>query len=163
MRILRAGICKDSNELRVTHAGFTFLELIIVIFIVSLVLALSLPSFTGMGESRIKSDSKRIASIIRYLNDSAISAKDTLQMKFNFKDRSLNYTGPEGEKSESFDSLSGVELQSRGMVSEGEVIIFFSPMGALENFTVHLRDDGSTMAVALNSVNGRVKIIQNEE
>lgn len=155
MRISRAGIFNGK--------GFTLFELIVVIFIVSLVLAISLPSFTGIGESKIKSDAKRVASIIRYLNDSAISEKDTLHMKFNFKDRSLAYNGPEGEKTEDFNSLSGIELQSGGMVSEGEVIVFFGPAGASESFIVHLGDDASRVTVALNNMSGKVKIAASNE
>ena len=141
--------------------GFTLLELMMVVFIISVVLALSLPTFTGMGENKIVSDAKRTASILRYLNDSALSTKESLTLRVDFKDKVIGYNGPEGDKSERIGSLSGVELQSRGMVTEGELFIFFSPLGARESLTIHLGDEGSAMAVALNSMNGRVKIIQN--
>ena len=143
------------------RGGFTLLELMMVIFIISVVLALSLPTFTGMGENKIVSDAKRIASILRYLNDSALSTKESLTLRVDLRDKVIGYNGPEGEKSERIDSLSGVELQSRGMVTEGELLVFFSPLGAQENITIHLGDEGSPIAVALNSMNGRVKIIQN--
>jgi general secretion pathway protein H len=143
--------------------GFTLLELIVVIFILSLVLAVSLPSLTGMGESRMKSDAKRLGSIVRYLNDSAVSTKNTLQMKIAFTDRVIHYTGPDGDKSEKFDFLSGIELPSKGMLSEGEVVVFFSPLGASESFTIHLKDDTSDMSIAFNSMSGRVKITKSDE
>jgi len=145
------------------RGGFTLLELMMVVFIISIVLALSLPTFTGMGDNKLLSDAKRIASILRYLNDSALSTKESLTLKVDFKDKVIGYNGPEGEKSERIDSLSGVELQSRGMVTEGELLVFFSPLGARENITMHLGDEGPTIAIALNSMNGRVKIIQNEK
>lgn len=166
---------RDSSirNLRISHLlspvsplgreGFTLLELIVVIFILSLVLAVSLPSLTGIGEGRMKSDAKRLGSIVRYLNDSAVSTKNTLQMKITFADRVIHYTGPDGDKSEKFDLLSGIELQSRGMVSEGEVIVFFSPLGASESFTIHLKDDKSDMSIAFNSMSGRVKIVMSNE
>jgi general secretion pathway protein H len=166
---------RDSSirNLRISHPlssvpppgsdGFTLLELIVVIFILSLVLAVSLPSLTGIGEGRMKSDAKRLGSIVRYLNDSAVSTKNTLQMKITFTDRVMHYTGPDGDKSEKFDSLSGIELPSRGMVSEGEVIVFFSPLGASESFAIHLKDDTSGMSVAFSSMSGRVKIAKSDE
>ena len=126
-------------------------------------LAVSLPSLTGIGESRMKSDAKRLGSIVRYLNDTAVSTKNTLHMKIAFADRVIYYHGPGGDKSEKFDFLSGIELQSRGMVSEGEVIVVFSPLGASESFTMHLKDDKSDMSIAFNSMSGRVKIIQNSK
>jgi prepilin-type N-terminal cleavage/methylation domain-containing protein len=143
--------------------GFTLLELIVVIFIVCLVLAVSLPSFTGMGESRLKSEAKRLASIVRYLNDSTLSTKEILEMKVTFADKTIRYTGPEGEKAEVFDALSGIDLQSKGMVSEGEVIYFFNPVGTSESFTVHLKDSGLEMTVDFNGMNGKVKITKSDE
>lgn len=160
---LRDFSLSSPERLRVHYCrrdGFTLLELMLVIFIVSVVLALSLPTFTGMGENKIVSDAKRIASILRYLNDSALSTKESLTLRVGFKNKVIGYNGPEGEKSERFDSLSGVELQSRGNVTEGELLVFFSPLGAQENITMHLGDEGSAVAVMLNSMNGRVKIIQ---
>jgi prepilin-type N-terminal cleavage/methylation domain-containing protein len=138
--------------------GFTLLELIVVIFILSLVLAVSLPSLSGIGESKVKSDAKRLGSIVRYLSDSAITTKNTLQVTITFAEKVVRYVGPDGEKAERFDALSGIELQSMGMVSEGEVTVFFSPLGASESFILHLTDDKSDMSVAFNGMSGRVKI-----
>lgn len=155
----------DKNPSYACHGtrGFTLLELVVVIFILSLVLAVAIPSLTGIGENRMKSEAKRLASIVRYLNESAISAKSTLNMKITFADKVLQYNGPEGDKSETFDRLSGIELPSRGLISEGEVVVFFSPLGATENFILHLRDGKSAVAVAFNSMSGRVGITQVDE
>lgn len=148
---LRSAICDE-------NIGFTLLELIVVIFIVSLVFALSLPSFTEIGESRIKSDAKKLASVMRYLNDSAITTKESLFLKTGLKEKVIHYNGPDGERSERFDTISGLELQTKGMVSEGEVTIFFGPSGALESFRFHLREGTKSTVVALNALSGRVRI-----
>ncbi len=144
------------------NKGFTLLELMVVVFVISVVLALVLPSFTGIGESRITSEAKRLASIVRYLNDSAISTKENLQMKINLGDKLINYIGPDGEKSERFDDLSSIELQTKGAISEGEATVFFGPLGAQESFTIHLKDENSGMEISFNSVSGRVKITQGQ-
>lgn len=151
MRISRVGRCSS---------GFTLIELIVVIFIFSLVLAVSLPSLTGLGEDKIQSDAKRLASVVRYLNDSAVATKENLSLKVEFKDKVIRYEGLDGPKSERFDSIAGIELQSKGMVSEGEVIIFFGPSGPSESFQFHLRSDTQSMIVAFNGLSGRVKVIR---
>ncbi|HXX80281.1 MAG TPA: prepilin-type N-terminal cleavage/methylation domain-containing protein [Thermodesulfovibrionales bacterium] len=161
LRDFRLSPPEELREYSCRRGGFTLLELMVVIFIISVVLALALPTFTGMGENKLLSDAKRIASILRYLNDSALSTKESLTLRVDFKDKVIGYNGPEGEKSEQFDSLTGVELQSKGMITEGELFVFFSPLGAQENITMHLGDEDSSISVALNSMNGRVKIIQN--
>ena len=158
---------KNSRLTSPTHgsrsSAFTLLELIVVIFIVSLVLAVSLPSFTGMGEGKVKSEAKRLASIVRYLNDSALSTKEALQMNITFDDKIIRYVGPDGVTSERFGSLSGIELSSKGMVSEGEIIYFFSPVGTSESFTAHLKEKESEMTVDFNGMNGKVKIARGDE
>lgn len=152
----------DRPSLFITNSGFTLLELLVVIFIASLLLAVSVPSFTGVFDSRINSDAKRLASILRYLNDSAISTKDTFTLKVNLNNKVLSYKGSDEEKTERIDSISGIELQSKGLVSEGDIIIFFGTAGAAENFNILLKNDKSSVTVSLNALSSRIKIMQPE-
>ncbi|MDO8784628.1 MAG: prepilin-type N-terminal cleavage/methylation domain-containing protein [Syntrophales bacterium] len=140
------------------NKGFTLLELIVVIFIISLMLAVSFPYFTVSEAGKLKSEAARIASVLRYLNDSAVSTKETVAVKFDLRQKTVSYKGPDGEKVERIDDLSDVSLQSRGRVSDGEVIVFFTPTGASESFIIHLRSEDSAIAVSSNSLNGRVRV-----
>lgn len=161
---MRAAGSKSSSicQLSVSNPGFTLLELVVVIFIVSLMSAVAVPSFTGIFDSKVKSDAKRIASIVRYLNDSAIATKDTFNLKVDLNNKLLSYKGPDEEKTERFESISGIELQSKGFISTGEVIVFFGTTGASENFNILLKNDKSSVTVSLNSLSGRIKIIKTE-
>ncbi len=154
MRISRAGICRK---------GFTFLELIVVIFILSIVMALIMPSFSDFGENKLKSEAREIASLLRYLYDSAISRKETYLIKFNFNEDAVSISSPEGEKIKKFENIASVSTQSRGVVSTGELIFFFEPLGIRENISVHLNKDDKYMDVILNHLSGRVKIIHNSK
>ena len=153
MLISRVGKCSKA---------FTLIELVVALFIISIVLSLSLPALTGIGEKKLVSDAKRIASILRYLSDSGISAKETLPLNVDFGDKLIRYSGPDGEKSERFDNLSSIELQSKGMVAKGDVTVFFGPSGASESFQVHLHNDKEDISVVLNALSGRVKIIKKD-
>ncbi len=150
-------------SLPTADSGFTLLELIVVIFIISVILAIALPSFTGIGESKLKSDSKKAASILRYLNDTAITTKESIEMKVHLKDKTLYYKGPEGEKKERLENLNGISLQSKGLVSKGEVTVFFNSSGAYENIQIHLKDGKSSTTVELNPSSGRVRITDDSE
>jgi len=154
MPTLKIGIC--SNK------AFTLLELVVIIFILSLVLAISFPSFSLQKDGKLKSEAGHIASILRYLNDSAISTKETYAVNINFNEKTIHYKGPEGEKVERIDNLSRVTTQSKGNVSTGEVTVFLSPAGAGENFSIHLMGIESSMAVVFNALSGRVKVLANE-
>ena len=144
------------------NAGFTLLELLAVVFLVSLFLALALPSFTGIGEDKVKTDARRFASILRYLNDNAISLKETFPLKISFSDKMVIYQGPEGEKTEKIEELKEVELPSQGLLREGEVTVFFGPAGASESLSVRIGGEKGSLTVELNPLSGRVKIVKNE-
>jgi len=154
MRISKTGICNN---------GFTLLELIVVIFIVSLMLAFSFPHFDVMGDGKMKSEARNVASILRYMNDSALATKETCTIKVNFGERTLTYKGGGEERIENLMNLSALHLQSRGTVSGGEVTIFFGPTGASESFTVYLKGEKSKTAISFNCLSGRVKVLSGEQ
>lgn len=150
MQISRTGISSS--------CGFTLLELIVVLFIISLVMALILPSFSGFGENKLKSEAREMASILRYMNDSAVSRKETFLMKFNLDEGTVYWKGPDGEKKKKFDDITGVTTQSTGKFSKGEVTLFFEPLGIRENLSVHMSKGNKEMAITLNHLSGKVKI-----
>lgn len=145
------------------HAGFTLIELLVVIFIISLMVAVSLPSFTDILHDRTTTEAKRLASVIRYVNDTAVTTKENSHIKVIFRDRTLSYKTQGEDKSLRFETISGVKLQSRGMVREGEVIISFGPAGAGESFSIYLEDEKESLRVDFNALSGRVKITNDEK
>lgn len=142
--------------------GFTLLEIVVVLFIVSLVMAIVLPSFAGFGESKLKSEAREMASILRYINDSASSRKETFSVKFDLDKNLVSWKGPEGDKTKKFDDMTGVTTQSNGMVSKGELIVFFEPFGIQENLSVHMRRGKKGVVITLNHLSGKVKIKDEE-
>jgi hypothetical protein len=72
----------------------------------------------------------------------------------------ISWEEPEGRRTESFESLEGLNLQSRGEVKDGEIILIFGPLGIQENITVRLREDDQGMKVVFHSVSGRTKILE---
>jgi len=155
MRISRTGTCNNR--------GFSLIELIVVLFVLSLVLAIVLPTFTNFGESRLKAEAREMASILRYLNDNAVSRKETFFIKFDLGKNEVVWREPEGNKTRVFDDLTGVEVQSRGLVSGGELTLFFEPLGAPENLIVYMERGDSHMTVTLHHLSGRVKIEMKDE
>ena len=151
-RIRRQGIFLRDPE------GFTFLEIIVALFIISIVMALVLPSFTDLGERRLKSEAREMASLLRYMNDSAVARKETYFMKFDLDEGMISWTGPDGKREKEFDDLTGLTTQATGRVSRGEVTFFFEPLGTRENISVHMSDGTNEMSVTLNHLSGRVKI-----
>lgn len=142
--------------------GFTLLELIVAIFIVSLVLAVVFPSFAVFGENRLKSEAREMASILRYMNDSASSRKETFAIKFDLDTNKVFWKGPEGGKTKVFEDLTGVTTQANGTVNKGELIVFFDPLGIKGNLSVHMNREKKYVTVTLNHLSGKVKIKDEE-
>ncbi len=90
MRRSRTGTCNST--------GFSLIELIVVLFVLSLVLAIVLPTFTGFGESRLKAEAREMASILRYVNDNAVSRKETFFLKFDLGKNMVAWSEPGGKK-----------------------------------------------------------------
>jgi len=154
MLISRAGISSKQ--------GFTLLEIVVVLFIVSLVMAVVLPSFAGFGESKLRSEAREMASILRYMNDSAVSRKETFLIRFDLEKNMVTWQGPDGEKTKKFDDMTGVTTQSNGMVSKGELIVFIEPLGIQENLSIHMRRGKKGVVITLNHLSGKVKIKDEE-
>lgn len=144
-------------------SGFTLLELIVVIFILSLFMGLVMPSFYGISEGKIKSEAAKLASLLRYLNDSAISRKETFVLSLNLDTKAVNWSTPEGRRIKRFDSLFNLSATSTGTVLKGEVILFFGPLGLQDNLIITLKDANKEMSVLFNPLSGRVKVIQNSK
>ncbi len=96
-------------------------------------MAVVLPSFSGFGENKLKSESREMASILRYIYDSSAARKETFFMKFNLDTNQVSWEGPEGKKTRTFGDMTGVTTQSTGLISKGELIFFFEPLGTREN------------------------------
>jgi general secretion pathway protein H len=153
MLILRAGKCSH---------GFTYLELIVVLFIISILTATVFPSFIIFSESKIKSEAKELASIIRYLSELATLKRETLYIRFDIDRNTISWKTDTGQKMKRLDSVFFVKTQSKGMVSKGEVVFFFEPDGAKENLDVYITDKKDEMLISFNYLSGRVKI-KNEQ
>ena len=148
---------------RRAQTGFTLLEMMVVVFIISLFVALVIPSFHGVSQNRLKEEARKTAALLRYLSDSAIYGKETYPLTFDIRDKKITWKGPDGEKAEDMKDLAGVTLPSKGDVTDGSITVFFGPLGLSETLDVHLRSDDKKMTVDFNPLSGRAEIKQDEE
>lgn len=142
------------------HRGFTLLELVVALFLISVITAVILPALAGFGDRKVKTEAREIASILRSLNDSAISRKEPYWITFDLDGNIVRWISPDGEKKKGFDSLTGVATQSAGMLSKGEVTIPVEALGFRENISVLLGSGDKKMTIMFNHLNGRVKITE---
>jgi general secretion pathway protein H len=145
------------------RAGFTLIELIVVILIISLAVALIMPSFWGTDKTVLKTEARHISSALRYIYGEAAGKKQTYLFNINLDDKSWGFKGE--KESRNFKMQGDIEIKdvvipSHGEISRGEVIIEFGPMGPAEPVTLHLKKGESEYTIIFNQLNGRAKILE---
>ena len=154
-------------------AGFTLVEITMVILIIGVMSALLVPRLPDVGGWREKSAIRKLSRSISVVYDKAATSKLVYRMTFDF-DKGIYYvsllnTDGEFEKREvqfaSEDRLPdglrflSVQIPGRGIVSGGKAHIHFFPMGFAEFSAIHVvNDDKAVMTLLVHPLTGRVKI-----
>jgi len=150
-------------NIRHRNSAFTLIELIIVIFIISLTTALIVPNLWDNGESALKSEAKRIVNTLRYIYDEAAGKKRTYTLMVNINESSWGF---ESEKESRWFKLKedivfrDIVIPSLGMITTGEAVLPFGPLGPEEPITLHLLKNELEYTVTFNHLNGRVKVYE---
>lgn len=156
-----------------TPAGvraFTLLELAVVLALLGAILLVAVPRLSIFEETALRADARRVASIIRQLDDSAAAGKSFFRLSFtlgsnNFEmsksnDRE-NYGPVDGMPSRvSLGRATNITSLSTGALTResGPASIVFEPSGA-EPFSISLESGGRRCTISYNPYSGKVKII----
>ena len=159
--------------------GMTFIEVVLVIVVLSAILLISFPRIPYLSDYTLKSDARKLASLFSFLDESATTKKTYYKVLImpGSKKPEANHIKVESSKSgrefkaEADPSLSGVELDKRtvvedidvaglGLVDTGEVDLFFNPLYGAEPFSLHISQSDSVFTINYNPYSGRVKVIE---
>lgn len=152
--MLRVGICSRLRTFR--EDGFSLLELLLVIFIISLTVAFVFPYISSDKQS--KNDIKTVSSILKFAYETSLATKSPCTLKIDLKDKLVSYECRNQKGEYKIDSLFAVQTSSRGVIKEGSVIITYE-LGKEESITVHLYGDNRITKINISSLSGRVKIL----
>ncbi len=129
-----------------TLKGFTLLEMVVVLFIISLFLTLTYPSLSYLADFNGSRSPKKLLAAIKLIHDSAINTKEDLFIRFEFQGERTTrtprvvYTLPEGRRKLDLNGMVSVMIPSRGEVREGKLTLIFGPFGYPEPFEVRFSD-----------------------
>ena len=156
------------------QAGFTLIEMMVVIVIIATCAALVIPRLPSTEAGRLKTSARNLASGIRFLNDQAVITKGIYHLKLNLAESSttivkLSAIGDElppddqymGRKLvEEGITIEDVTVPRLGMVSEGEVVISFGPGGNPDCVTIHLLGGKEHYTIIAYPSGGKVKVLE---
>lgn len=155
-------------------AGFTLLELMVVIAILALSAALVIPRLPSSDAANLRSSARNLAATLRYLGERSVTTHTAYRLHLNLAEQSVTVTKrlPSGDEVPPDDPffrhkplasgviLDDVETERLGTVRSGEVLIDFGSRGLPEFLTIHLRTaGGDAYTVAGFPENGKVQIL----
>lgn len=154
--------------------GFTLLELIVVLVLLSIVTALIVPRLPATESMELKSSARSLASMLRYLGERSVASKNIYRLHLNISENSVKVTRKlsTGDEIPPEDPLlsrnalaagiviTDVQSPRLGKVTEGEVLIDFGAAGLSEFLTLHLNSArGESFTIAGYPGGGKVKIL----
>ncbi|MBW2503355.1 MAG: prepilin-type N-terminal cleavage/methylation domain-containing protein [Deltaproteobacteria bacterium] len=135
------------------NAGFTLVEIVVVVTLISLFMFLSVPLFSALGANDLDTSARRISGTIKYLyNESAMSGSEyRLIYDLNTGSYRALVHGAGGEVNKDMAQgrearLKGdvqfldVQLPGRGKFTEGQVTTRILPTGWIDETIIHLSD-----------------------
>ncbi len=140
------------------NRAFTLIEMLVVVFIISLIAAVVLPSLSGFGSKDVTDDARLVASVIRYLNDTSRNTRETTYMILDLDKNTLTYPKDEKNVIKKIGSLYSVKLTSAEEKSSGSIKVDFQPSGLSAQLLVRLSGDSQLVDVLYNPYSGRVMI-----
>jgi prepilin-type N-terminal cleavage/methylation domain-containing protein len=155
-------------------AGFTLVEIVVVMALVSLFMVLSIPLFGNVGTSSLDSSARRLSGTIKYLfNESAMSGREyrliydldhgIYRAQVLEADGALLDAEDQGREAALKGAIRFKDLQvpGRGKFSAGQVTTRIDPSGWVEETVIHLEnDDGEMLTLRVMSLTGTTEIYQ---
>jgi general secretion pathway protein H len=161
-------------------AGFTLIEIAVVVFLIALMTLLVVPSTQTFHTSRLKHETRRLAGRERFLYDQAAAGKLVLRLIFDLDAQTysvarLDPHAPIPAFSPDLEDgaatvmlppdvrLRDVTVEGRGTVTKGTVNCNFYPEGYVDATVVHLADNfGHVFTLSFQPLTGRVSIARGD-
>lgn len=154
------------------NGGFTLLELMIVMVLISLMTAIAMPGLRStLFSDQLKSATRKILGLVSEASQEAMRKQSGYSLQFDLDQNSVSAVqGQSEEKSDQQQEGQGSALPGSvrvvdivsvhgGMQSEGKAVIRFSGKGYVDKTLIHLRaDDGRDMTIMLSPFLGVTRV-----
>lgn len=138
--------------------GFTLLELIIVIFLITLMLGLSLPFFANsLPSGRLDATARGIAATIRHARTFSQANNEVTAMVIDLDSR---HYGIEGQGSKAIPADINIKVidSFSGEVHSGKYQITFQPLGGMDGGEIILWNAKKAVSINLDPIIGAVVV-----
>ena len=163
------------NRNNCRKAGFTLIEIAIVMAIIGMVMLLVLPRLPTSDQENLKISARTLASTLRYMQERAATSRTpyALTLTPGTESVKITETGADGSARDPSDPLlqkspvkegiivADVRIPRLGKVNEGELRIDVGVAGVRDFVTIHLRSAaGQFWTVMAFPSGGKVKVYE---
>jgi general secretion pathway protein H len=137
--------------------GFTLLEVLMVLFLITLIIGLSAAVFSNaLPSQKLEASAREIMATFRHARSSAISEGKWQTVIINMEARNFGIEGGRTRNIPDSVSLKIVD-NINGEITEGAYRFVFSPVGVAEGGTVVLSTGKRVVSVDIDPVLGAVR------
>ena len=175
---MRISTRETSDRERSRRAGFTLIELALVLVIIAIILSFVAPRLMELGQAKREAEARRLAALLGYLHDEASLRGRTFRLRLDIDDARYEVAAaPPASKEADEESYaeewaplarsgslaSGVAVESvetaTTFASSGVVDLFFHPESDSPGARITLVDQhGGSSRLVLDGVTGRVDV-----
>jgi len=159
-------------------AGFTLLELSLVLFIIGLLITILVPRLGNLDGVRLEASAQRLAALVRYLNGEAAFRGHVYRLSYDFSQRTYavqvlvpsrgaaDFVLDQSPLSRPVQlpaniTFADIRVPSRGRVNTGQVFTHFYPQGYADPTVIHLRDQHDRVAtVMIPPITGEAQVYE---
>lgn len=157
------------RQTRAHNAGFTLLEMMIVMFLLVGILGLVIPR-TSIGDN-LGSTTRKVIGALRALQTMATATRTTIKVSFDLDRGSYRATALAGREEKPLtdaawseprtlpESIRFADITSGSVTQQsGRIEFLLYPNGSTDTLTIHLMDAGNTtMGIMLEPLTGAIK------
>jgi type II secretion system protein H len=158
----------ENSSLR-RERGFSLLELILVMVVMSLVMAIAYPSMSrGRTAFHLRAVARDVINSLRVARETAVTEQKVMMVLIDAEARQVTVATDVGEDARSYHPPDDVKVT--GITSEGEELlqgpmsIRFLPNGSSDNALILVKaDTGANLKIVLDPIIGSARIQTSEE
>jgi len=151
---------------RYRDQGFTLLELIVVVLVISLTLALSYPALSrGTSAIHLRSTARDVLNTFRYAREKAVTEQTGMRVAVYRTKQELVLTDTFGDGNRKYVLPKDVKIQrimlAGAEVTEDPLLVQFLPNGSADDAEVLLKSDtGSYVRILTDPITGGARVEQ---
>ncbi len=164
------------------RAGFTLIEVTLVLLILSIVLALTIPRLRSKSGMELSAQARRLSNTFKYLRSEAILDGRAYQLRYDLNADRYWATSLSGGSGQAVASAKGgaalgllaqpftlpspiafsdiILPQSVGKIQDGQAVTNFYPDGSVDLTVIHLDDGNYAYTLYVYPYSGRLRLSQ---